>query len=413
LLNVGSSSRGRFFHGRKETVRVRGLYDKIRDKNSMKKAFIIIVLGSISGLIAIQIDRWYRNHSTENYSLSTQLREVALRKVSENRVIPAPIGLEAAATKILPSVVSINILQKQQVWGDEALVVPTGSASGVILSQDGIILTNNHVVEGAYIVKVDVPTIKNGTSRPRTFYAKIVGRDPVSDIAVLKIDADDLKPADIALEKPKVGEWVLAVGNPSGYEGSVSVGVVSSLSRSLPVERSVLVDSIQTDASVNPGNSGGALTNSRGELIGIPTVIATRSGGSEGISFAIPIGRALKVADDIRKHGRVRYGWLGIRVFDSQVFSIKSNLDILKNFHKATIPEQGLVLREVAPGSPAAKAGLSRFDVILKIDEKELTQPIDFVSYFIDKRTGDIVEVTYWSKGKTHTVSIKLVDPTG
>ena len=181
----------------------------------------------------------------------------------------------------------------------------TGQGSGVILSKNGIIVTNNHVVE----VPNDpehaiVEQVKVRLQDKRVFTAKVVGRDRRADLAVLKIEATDLQPIEVGdSSKLEIGQWVVAVGNPLGFDNTVSVGVVSSLGRSLGLENSFLLDGIQTDAAINPGNSGGALTDAAGQLVGINAAIASGNGGSVDIGFAIPVNTVRRVVDQILKFG--------------------------------------------------------------------------------------------------------------
>jgi S1-C subfamily serine protease len=209
----------------------------------------------------------------------------------------------------------------------------------------------------------------------------------------------------------EIGEWVIAVGNPLGYENTVSVGVVSSLGRTLPTEASILVDAIQTDAAINQGNSGGALANAQGELVGINSAIASNSGGSIGIGFAIPIDRAKRIVDEILKHGRVRYGWLGIET-DRRAGLLENPRARaeLQSIVGAMPPSTGVLVQSARRGSPAERAGMGRFDVLLAIDGKSIKEPMDFQLTMLDRRPGEVIEVKFWSRGETRTAKIKLED---
>src|SRR5208282_3939411 len=232
-----------------------------------------------------------------------------------------------------------------------------GLGSGVIVTKDGYILTNNHVVEHADEVKV---TLQDG----REFTAKVVGRDPKSDVAVIKIDAKDLPALPMAdSDKVQVGDIVLAVGNPFGVGQTVTTGIVSATGRgNLGIED--YEDFIQTDAAINPGNSGGALVDVEGRLIGINTAIYSRSGGNMGIGFAIPSDLARNVMDSLIQYGHVTRGYLGVMIQDvtpalAKEFKLKDTT--------------GALIGDVVPKGPADKAGLKEGDVVLDYDGKKVT----------------------------------------
>jgi S1-C subfamily serine protease len=320
---------------------------------------------------------------------------------------PAPPDFRQAAKRIMPSVVSVDRLERiQDFWTDQVSVTPTATGSGVIVSSDGYILTNNHVVEQADSVQVRL-------ADQRQFQAKVVGTDPRSDIAVIKIDAPNLVPAEIgSSSKLEVGEWVLAVGNPLGYANTVSAGVVSSLKRTLSTnENALLIDTIQTDAAINQGNSGGALADAQGRLVGINSAIATQNGGSVGIGFAIPIDRARRVADEIVKYGRARYGELGVEIFARpgllQSDTVRQEISERVG---AMPPSTGVIVRQVDPGSAASQAGIEPLDVLLEIDGKSLPDPFSYMIAMADKRPNEHVQIAYWSKGKRKTAEVVLQD---
>ena len=235
-------------------------------------------------------------------------------------------------------------------------VVSTGS--GFIISSDGYLLTNNHVVEDADEVKVSL-------GDRREYKAEIIGTDPRSDVAVLKIDAEDLPTLKIGKsEKLRVGEWVVAIGSPFQLRFSVTSGIVSAKGRSIPNgSDSTYVPFIQTDVAINPGNSGGPLFNLDGEVIGINSQIYTRSGGYMGVSFAIPIDYAMDVADQLRENGYVARGWLGV--------SIQEVTSELAEALGMEIPK-GALVSQIIEDSPAEKSGLKEEDVILFFDGEEI-----------------------------------------
>jgi serine protease Do len=283
----------------------------------------------------------------------------------------------------------------------------------VVLSSDGTIVTNNHVVAGASSVKVRTPDLQ-------TYDAKVIGRDPKSDLAVLKIDAKGLTPVETGDSSSiEVGEWVMAIGNPLGFDNTVSVGVVSSLKRSLPVGGGLLLDAIQTDAAINPGNSGGALTDAQGRLIGINSAIASPSGASVGIGFAIPINRVKEVVADILKHGHARYAGLGIRYNPNFPATFLSDPDVRTELGQITgsqnIPKAGIIVKSpyrqvpsVEPGSAADQAGIKEWDVILSIDGEEVNDMLSLNRVLTPKKPGQTVQVSFWSKGQTKTAKVTL-----
>jgi serine protease Do len=236
-----------------------------------------------------------------------------------------------------------------------------GMGSGVIVSPDGYIVTNNHVIDGAGDVTVTLPD-------KREFSGKVVGTDPKTDLAVVKIDAKDLPYArwgDAA--KLEVGEYVLAVGNPFGLNSTVTLGIVSALGRGR-MGITQYEDFIQTDAAINPGNSGGALVNAAGELVGINTAIFSHSGGNQGVGFAVPATMAKPVVDSLVKTGKVVRGYLGVGIQDV-------TLDLAKSF--GLKQAQGALVSSVSDNSPAEQAGLKSGDVIVGYDEKPVSDPVD------------------------------------
>ena len=258
-----------------------------------------------------------------------------------------------------------------------------GMGSGFIVSNDGYIVTNAHVVDGASEVTVKL------TDR-REFTAKVVGSDKRTDIALIKIDAKDLPALDIS-SKPEVkrGEWVIAIGSPFGFESSVSAGVVSGVHRALP--NGQMVPFIQTDVAVNPGNSGGPLLNAKGQVVGVNSQIYSRSGGYMGLSFAIPADVAVKVADQIKTHGKVQHGRLGVGIQGldqslAQSFGLKD--------------ANGAVVGTVEKGGPADKAGFKAGDVIRKIDGTAVVDSTDVTSRIGNTAPGTKVNVEVWREGK-------------
>ena len=266
-----------------------------------------------------------------------------------------------------------------------------GVGSGFILSADGIILTNAHVIDDA-----DEVTVK--LTDKREFTAKVLGSDKATDIAVLKIDAKNLptvkigNPTDI-----KVGQWVVAIGSPYGFENTVTSGIVSAKSRALPEDS--YVPFIQTDAAVNPGNSGGPLFDLKGEVIGINSQIFSRSGGFQGLAFAIPIDVAMQVKDQIVQTGHVSHGRLGITIQEV-------NQALASNFGLKS--PAGALVSSVEKGSPGAKAGLEAGDVILKFEGKDISRSSDLPPLVAAVKPGSKVTLDVWHDGKEKQLSATI-----
>lgn len=272
--------------------------------------------------------------------------------------------------------------------------MPTrGQGSGFIVSDDGIILTNAHVVKGAKEVTVKL------TDR-REFRAKVLGADAKTDVAVLKIDAKNLPVVTLGkTSELRVGEWVLAIGSPFGFENTVTAGVVSAKGRSLPNDSAVPF--IQTDVPINPGNSGGPLFNTRGEVVGINSQIYTRSGGFQGVSFSIPIDVATRIKDQIVATGKVEHARLGVAVQEvNQAFADSFKLD----------KPEGALVSNVEKGSPADKAGLQSGDVIRQVNGQPIVSSGDLPAVIGLASPGDTVKLSVWHQGATKELSATLVN---
>ena len=278
--------------------------------------------------------------------------------------------------------------------------------SGVIFTPDGYIVTNNHVVQDAATITV---TLNDG----RKYSARLIGRDPRTDLAVIKIPATGLPFATFAdSNTAQVGDWVIAVGSPLGLEWTVTVGVISATGRrlgGLMPERL-----LQTDASINPGNSGGALADLNGQVVGINCMIKSPSGGSVGLGFAIPSNVARKIANDLKARGRVSHAWLGV---------IYEPLNAFRESPEArgipVVAGNGVYIRDVYPGSPAAKAGLRRGDVIRKINGKTVSPDVTpkrgtvaLIDEMEELHVGDVVDLEVWhvATGQTSTVKVRLAE---
>jgi serine protease Do len=268
-----------------------------------------------------------------------------------------------------------------------------GTGSGVIISEDGYIVTNNHVIKDATELEV---TLNN----KKAYKAKLIGTDAKMDIALLKIDSEDKLPYSTFADSDqvKVGEWVLAVGNPYNLNSTVTAGIVSAKARNL--DTNGIQSFIQTDAAVNPGNSGGALVNTRGELIGINTMISSPTGSYAGYSFAIPSNITRKIIEDIMEFGNVQRGALGI---------VGNEINGQMSKELGIKDTQGYYISKVLKNSGAEKAGLRKGDVILKLDSQTITSFPELTGYISTKRPNDRINVTILREGKNVVIPVTLV----
>ena len=288
----------------------------------------------------------------------------------------------------------------RQFFGEEykrfSRTVPMkGRGSGFIVSRDGHILTNNHVVEGADKITATFPDGK-------TYKAKVLGKDPTFDLAVLKIDAKDLQFLELGdSDKTEVGEWVVAIGNPFGLEHTVTVGVVSAKNRSIHAGDVNFDGFLQTDAAINPGNSGGPLISLEGKVVGINTAIVPYA---QGIGFAVPVNMARQVMNDLISYGRVKRGWLGVYI-----------QPLTKEFAEAygVDQENGAVISDVMPDTPADKAGLQRGDVVVEIDGDKVKNSQEFVAGIRKHLAGDRITLRVIRQKKAMNVDVTLVEMPG
>jgi len=275
-----------------------------------------------------------------------------------------------------------------------------GSGSGVIISKDGYIVTNNHSIDKATNITV---TLNN----KEEYTAKLIGRDPTTDIALLKIDADNLSTIPFGnSDDLKVGQWVLAIGNPFNLTSTVTAGIVSAKARNISIlDRRFAIEAfIQTDAAVNPGNSGGALINTDGELVGINTAIASPTGSFTGYSFAIPVSIVQKVVGDILEYGNVQRAYLGVKV---------ANIDekVAKTFN---LPDhKGVFITSITEGGAAEEAGIQEADVILKIDDVEVNEVPELLEQIGLHRPGDKVKLTIRRNNKEYEYEVVLKNEQG
>lgn len=311
---------------------------------------------------------------------------------------------EAVAQKALPSVVNINVYTASQSQAQGFMrssstqeYTQSSLGSGVILSGDGYILTNYHVIEGADKLQV----VASGGE----YEAKVVGTDPSSDLAVIKIEASGLPAVEIGSSSDLVtGEWVMAVGSPFGLEQSVSTGIVSAVSRSSSSlysseSEAIYTNMIQTDAAINPGNSGGALVDKNGKLIGINTLIASTSGSSSGVGFAIPVDYAMKIAEQIIAGQTPSHAQLGV-----SLTTVNSSVAARYNLPVS----EGAYVTRVTSNSGASKAGIAEGDIITKVGDSKVTSASDLIIAVRSHNPGDTVSVTFNRSGSEQTVDVVL-----
>ena len=351
---------------------------------------------------------------------------------TENATPGQRVDLTYAAEKALPSVVHIKYVQNSKIKTVEVESDPfsdffsdpfggffgrgnggrqkrqvqtprrTATGSGVIISKDGYIVTNNHVVEGADELTVTL----NDNSE---YSARIIGNDKTTDLALLKIDGNNLPAISIASsDNIRIGEWVLAVGNPLGLNNTVTAGIVSAKARSLGANG---VESfIQTDAAINQGNSGGALVNARGQLIGINAMLYSQTGSYSGYGFAIPTTIMNKVVDDLKKYGTVQRAMIGIQGGDVKKY-VDSQKEQGKEVDLGTM--EGIYVSKVVDGGAAADAGIEDGDVIVAVDGHKVTNMAELQEIIARKRPGDKVSLTYLHEKKKHTETVILKNEQG
>ena len=395
----------------------------------MKKISVLLLTAVLGGLVALggaKILGFGDKASSQPFPAVTNARLVNHVPGSYDAVVPTD-GFTAAAERTLPAVVHIrasehvrnsgmaqgfdfrslpepfrdffgNPDQRQQQQPQDDLVEGTGS--GVIISTDGYIITNNHVAGDAENLEVTL-------NDKRVYTAKLIGTDPNTDIALIKIDEKDLPFITFGnSDDVKVGEWVVAVGDPFNLASTVTAGIVSAKGRSINIlEGQAPIESfIQTDAAVNPGNSGGALVNIRGELVGINTAIATPTGVYAGYSFAVPSNIAAKVIKDIKEYGVVQRGYLGaiIRGVDGK-FAKEKGLSV----------NDGVWVDSLVENSAAAAAGLKVGDVIIKVDGALTNSSPELLEQIGRHRPGDKVDLTVLRKGQEKTIPVTLKNKAG
>jgi len=374
--------------------------------------FLAAVLGSVVTLVSFQwVDK--DDSAKVEYVSNIPSSKVAYT-VDENGQV-APLDFTGAAEKVMPAVVYIRSTQPgvdrteevqsmdpfRDFFGPRGPQGPTqSSGSGVLISENGYIVTNNHVVQDADVVEV---TLYDN----RTFKADVIGTDPDTDLALVKIDVKALPFLSfVDSDKAKVGEWVLAVGNPYNLNSTVTAGIISAKGRNINIlnrnsgEGSTAIESfIQTDAAINPGNSGGALVELNGGLLGINTAIASPTGSYSGYGFAVPSNLVSKIVEDLMKTGVVQRGWLGVTI-GSVNSQIVKELDLQVG--------EGALISGFAEKSAAKESGLKEGDVVVKIDETPIRSSTALIEYIGRHRPGDKVDMIVNRKGNELTVPVVL-----
>ncbi len=381
--------------------------------NTIKKFLATLMIASIGGFTGVAIYKATLKDEVSNAKNISEKQKVSF--VNYKADMPgSPFNFTDAAVKTVPAVVYVkttyaarnsnffsNPFQDFFYGNPQNQPAPQSAGSGVIVSEDGYIVTNNHVVDEAAKVEVTLDD-------KRTFTAKVVGTDPSTDLALLKIDQKNLSYIPYGnSDDVKVGEWVLAVGNPFNLTSTVTAGIVSAKGRNIHIldnKNFPLESFIQTDAAVNPGNSGGALVNTTGELVGINSAIASNTGAYAGYSFAIPVNIVKKVMDDLLEYGNVQRGFIGVSIRD-----IDQNLANEKNIKDF----KGVYVQNLTEGGAAESAGIKSGDVITKVGGVGVSSSTELQEQVARYRPGDKVDVTLLREDKEKVVSVVLRNTQG
>ncbi len=381
----------------------------------MKRLFSFVFAGILGGLIVLGGQQMLQSNTvlSSPESDTTISQSVNWENKDYTRAVNVPFDFKKAANIAMPAVVHIAASAgEEEASGDESDIFrfffdgfggpKQGSGSGVIYTQDGYIITNNHVVEFANDITV---TLHDN----RQFEAEVVGTYPKADLAVLKIESSGLPTLSNAnSDNAEIGEWVLAIGNPFNLNSTVTAGIISSKGRSINAignspgrerQYDAIESFIQTDAAVNPGNSGGALVDAEGRLLGINTAIATRTGSFAGYSFAIPVNLVTRIVDDIIEDGYYKRGMLGVSIYplgneDAQ----RLKLDIT----------QGVVIEDLTEGGAAQYAGLLPDDVIVEVDNKSIKSVPELQEVIGTAKVGDVVNVKVYRDGYLQSFPVRL-----
>ena len=373
-----------------------------------------IITGTFGGALALSCFLMFYNEKKENLNIgiTTANPPIKLSKSSATNSISMP-SFENAASKTLNSVVHIKTTSSNNPnvindpFQDLFFGRPKskqrevyGSGSGVIISDDGYITTNNHVVKGAEEIEVTL-------NDKRTYKAQVIGTDPTTDLALLKIEANELQAIYYGnSDKVNIGEWVLAVGNPFNLNSTVTAGIVSAKGRNINIlkEAYAIESFIQTDAAVNPGNSGGALVNQDGELIGINTAIASNTGSYTGYSFAVPVNMVKKIMGDLLKFGTVQRALLGIQIRDiNQEWAKQNDIANLK----------GVYITKLLLNGAALDGGLQEGDIIRKVGSSPISSTAELQEQIGQFHPGDMVKITFERSGNLLVNEITLKNKLG
>jgi Do/DeqQ family serine protease len=371
----------------------------------------ISVVTAVTTIYFVNVKTGKINNDFQSNSVN-QNEDIGASFVSHTNKAYAPDNFTKAAESTVNAVVHVtNIMQNSPYqnrnqsfdffWGGGARNPQpvVGSGSGVIITKDGYIVTNNHVIKDFQKLEV---TLNN----QKTYEAKLIGTDPKTDIALIKIDADNLPYITLSnSDNVRLGEWVLAVGNPFNLTSTVTAGIISAIGRDIHLLGESGIESfIQTDAVVNPGNSGGALVNTEGDLIGVNTAISTHTGSFEGYSFAVPSNIVKKVVEDLLEYGQVQRAYLGINIQElNGITSERLGINETEGIYVAGLSESGL----------AGKSGLEVGDVIYKIDNKKIKTFADLRGYLASKRPGDNVKVYVKRNDDDESFNVKLTNSLG
>ncbi|MGF9964195.1 S1C family serine protease [Bacillus rhizoplanae] len=382
---------------------------EIVKSGSKKGYFFTGIVGAVIGAVTISVAAPYIPWANNSVVSQSKVEGTAVPVVNKTKGETDLPGMIEGAKEVVVGVMNFqkNMDPFSQSAGQEA---EAGSGSGVIYKKVGdkaLIVTNNHVVDGANKLEVK---LSNGTNVP----AKLVGKDPWLDLAVVEIDGKNVnKVATLGdSDKIRAGESAIAIGNPLGFDGSVTEGIISSKDREIPVDINGdgrpdwQAQVIQTDAAINPGNSGGALFNQNGEVIGInSSKIAQQA--VEGIGFAIPINVAKPVIDSLEKYGEVKRPVMGVTVMGLDEIPSYA----LSQFKLPKDVTSGVLLKQITPGSPAEKAGLQQYDVVVAFDGQKIDNAVQFRKYLYEKKkVGDKLEVTAYRNGEKITKTLTLAD---
>lgn len=396
----------------------------------MKRFGSLLLAAVLGSVITIVASQWLVKEQPQGVRIehinSVPAAQVAY-EVNENGEV-VPLDFTGTAEKVTPAVVHIRSTQERSTDNEqipeafryffdgpfENQMPRQSTGSGVIINKDGYIVTNNHVVEGSEFVQVTL-------SDNRELKAEVIGTDPDTDLAVIKVNAKDLPYLSfVNSDHVKVGQWVLAVGNPFNLNSTVTAGIISAKGRNIgiinsgnpgrngqPGNRTAIESFIQTDAAINPGNSGGALVDLNGGLVGINTAIASPTGSYSGYGFAVPANIVSKIAEDLMAYGTVQRGWLGIQVGSVTSDLVKENdLSVTEGAYVAGYGDD--------PDKSAAKAaGIKEGDVIVKLDQTPIKSSTALIEYVGRKRPGDKIEVTVNREGKNMVIPVTLKNRDG